>query len=128
MKKSGRKEETIHSRLRSCRAHKNFIRWVVLGVFLLCAVCIVYPFSPRNEQPAGSVKMVVLLPGEIDDQSWNTGNYKGIMECRKALDVELRYEKMYPRRIRKRCSGGMPTRDISSSWLRERSLKNRFPR
>ena len=80
MKKSGRKEETIHSRLRSCRAHKNFIRWVVLGVFLLCAVCIVYPFSPRNEQPAGSVKMVVLLPGEIDDQSWNTGNYKGIME------------------------------------------------
>ena len=37
--------------------------------------------------------MVVLLPGEIDDQSWNTGNYKGIMECRKALDVELRYEK-----------------------------------
>lgn len=93
MKKSGRKEETIHSRLRSCRAHKNFIRWVVLGVFLLCAVCIVYPFSPRNEQPAGSVKMVVLLPGEIDDQSWNTGNYKGIMACRKALDVELRYEK-----------------------------------
>ena len=64
MKKSGRKEETIHSRLRSCRAHKNFIRWVVLGVFLLCAVCIVYPFSPQNEQPAGSVKMVVLLPGE----------------------------------------------------------------
>ena len=67
-------------------------------------------FLPRNEQPAGSVKMVVLLPGEIDDQSWNTGNYKGIMACRKALDVELRYEKNVSEADSEAMPGGMPTK------------------
>lgn len=89
MKKGRRKEETTQY----SHACRKSVRWMSFGLLILCAICIIFPFSSRKEQSPDSVKMVVLLPGEIDDQSWNTGNYKGIMACRKALDMELRYEK-----------------------------------
>lgn len=89
MKKGRRKEETTQY----SHACRKSVRWMSFGLLILCAICIIFPFSSRKEQLPDSVKMVVLLPGEIDDQSWNTGNYKGIMACRKALDMELRYEK-----------------------------------
>lgn len=28
-------------------------------------------------------RMVALLPGEVEDQSWNNSNYQGILTCRK---------------------------------------------
>lgn len=89
MKKGRRKEETTQY----SHACRKSVRWMSFGLLILCAICIIFPFSSPKEQSPDSVKMVVLLPGEIDDQSWNTGNYKGIMACRKALDMELRYEK-----------------------------------
>ncbi len=89
MKKGRRKEE----KTQYSHACRKSVRWMSFGLLILCAICIIFPFSSRKKQSPDSVKMVVLLPGEIDDQSWNTGNYKGIMACRKALDMELRYEK-----------------------------------
>lgn len=89
MKKGRRKEE----KSQYSHACRKSVRWMSFGLLILCAICIIFHFSSRKKQSPDSVKMVVLLPGEIDDQSWNTGNYKGIMACRKALDMELRYEK-----------------------------------
>lgn len=36
-------------------------------------------------------KMVAILPGMIEDQSWNKINYEGILKCRETLGVDLEF-------------------------------------
>ncbi len=38
--------------------------------------------------PVSQPKVVVILPGETNDQSWNKANYEGILSCQKKLDRE----------------------------------------
>lgn len=41
----------------------------------------------RNDTP----RMVAVLPGMIEDQSWNKTNYDGILRCREMLGVDLEF-------------------------------------
>jgi basic membrane protein A len=40
---------------------------------------------------AGDYKIVLLLPGPINDQSWNATNYAGLLQCNKELGTNMEY-------------------------------------
>jgi basic membrane protein A len=40
---------------------------------------------------AADVKIVLLLPGEINDQGWNASNYAGVVACNEELGTNMEY-------------------------------------
>ena len=42
-------------------------------------------------QTAADVKIVLLLPGEINDQGWNASNYAGVVACNEQLGTSMEY-------------------------------------
>ncbi len=40
---------------------------------------------------AADVKIVLLLPGEINDQGWNASNYAGVVACNEQLGTNMEY-------------------------------------
>ena len=40
---------------------------------------------------AADVKIVLLLPGEINDQGWNASNYAGVVACNEKLGTSMEY-------------------------------------
>ena len=40
---------------------------------------------------AADVKIVLLLPGEINDQGWNASNYAGVVACNENLGTSMEY-------------------------------------
>lgn len=49
--------------------------------------------TPENETAASAadVKIVLLLPGEINDQGWNASNYAGVVACNEKLGTQMEY-------------------------------------
>ncbi|MBP8856621.1 MAG: BMP family protein [Anaerolineaceae bacterium] len=43
------------------------------------------------EKSAGEYKIVLLLPGPINDQSWNATNYAGLVKCNETLGTSMEY-------------------------------------
>lgn len=70
------------------------MKWIrmVLAVAAVCLTVTAYGCRGKGELRSGDapLRMVVLLPGTIEDQSWNNSNYQGILACRKALGVDLK--------------------------------------
>ena len=79
---------------------KKFISLVLavalIGSFLVACS----PAAPAAEapKPAGSgakaaadVKIVLLLPGEVNDQGWNASNYAGVVACNEQLGTNMEY-------------------------------------
>ena len=48
-------------------------------VVLLIIVAVIEGTTYRKIIPANQPKVVVILPGDTNDQSWNKGNYEGIL-------------------------------------------------
>ena len=44
-----------------------------------------------GEKTAADVKIVLLLPGEINDQGWNASNYAGVVACNEKLGTSMEY-------------------------------------
>lgn len=44
-----------------------------------------------NGSAAGDLKIVLLLPGPINDQSWNATNYAGLVKCNETLGTNMEY-------------------------------------
>ena len=73
------------------------MRWVQLtlmtaagaGMLLLGGCGRTLSASPGAQSPPP--KMAAILPGAIQDQSWNKTNYEGILKCREDLGVDLEY-------------------------------------
>ena len=40
---------------------------------------------------AADLKIVLLLPGEINDQGWNASNYAGVVACNEKLGTKMEY-------------------------------------
>lgn len=40
---------------------------------------------------AADVKIVLLLPGEVNDQGWNASNYAGVVACNDQLGTNMEY-------------------------------------
>lgn len=44
-----------------------------------------------TKKDASTYKIVLLLPGPINDQSWNATNYAGLVKCNKTLNTKIEY-------------------------------------
>lgn len=44
-----------------------------------------------GEKTTADVKIVLLLPGEINDQGWNASNYAGVVACNEQLGTSMEY-------------------------------------
>lgn len=71
-----------------------FFRFVSLFVILsmLLAVAACAPVQQgATEKGAGDYKIVLLLPGPINDQSWNATNYAGLVKANETLGTKMEY-------------------------------------
>ena len=60
---------------------------------LLIIVAVIEGTTYRKIIPANQPKVVVILPGDINDQSWNKGNYEGILANQnKDKKIDLEYQ------------------------------------
>jgi len=71
-----------------------------IGIFtLLCLLANVGVFAAGAKDSAASnsgtkadqLKIVLVLPGPINDQSWNATNYAGLVQCNKELGTKMEY-------------------------------------
>ncbi len=61
----------------------------VLTVLVILAV-LVCAFAAEAKD-AKDAKIVLLLPGEINDQGWNASNYAGVVKCNDELGTNMEY-------------------------------------
>ena len=63
-------------------------------VSLVLAACValigVVPGMASDKKP-GDYKIVLVLPGPINDQSWNATNYAGLLACNEKLGTSMEY-------------------------------------
>ena len=68
---------------------------MVLGLFAACgsndADTSKDNADASGEKTAADVKIVLLLPGEINDQGWNASNYAGVVACNEQLGTSMEY-------------------------------------
>lgn len=63
--------------------------FVVLVLVFSTAGCA--PTQTETEKGAASYKIVLLLPGPINDQSWNATNYAGLVKSNETLGTKMEY-------------------------------------
>lgn len=68
----------------------SFLSLLVIAVMLLSAAGCA-PAATTEEKGAGDYKIVLLLPGPINDQSWNATNYAGLVKCNETLGTNMEY-------------------------------------
>lgn len=49
------------------------------------------PEAASTAKAAADVKIVLLLPGEVNDQGWNASNYAGVVACNEQLGTSMEY-------------------------------------
>ena len=47
--------------------------------------------APEAAKTAADVKIVLLLPGQVNDQGWNASNYAGVVACNEQLGTNMEY-------------------------------------
>jgi basic membrane protein A and related proteins len=62
----------------------------IVQILLIILVLSLSTMSGIAQDP-GSYKMVLILPGPINDQSWNAANYAGLLACNDALGTNMEY-------------------------------------
>ena len=65
-------------------------RIIVLGLACFLLIGIVFTAVAADKKPS-EYKIVLLLPGPINDQSWNATNYAGLVQCNKELGTKMEY-------------------------------------
>lgn len=73
---------------------KKFTR--VLCILLILALSLTTLASCGKKEEGGAkgadqYKMVLILPGPINDQSWNATNYAGLVKCNETLGTKMEY-------------------------------------
>ena len=64
---------------------------------LVCIAAATLAFTPasativKKAKPA-DYKIALILPGPINDQSWNATNYAGLVQCNKVLGTKMEYQ------------------------------------
>lgn len=68
----------------------SMLSLLLIAVFLVTAAACV-PTETAEKKGAGDYKIVLLLPGPINDQSWNATNYAGLVKCNETLGTKMEY-------------------------------------
>jgi len=64
---------------------------LLIPVFLVFLFAAVGFSATAQQKQASAYRIVLLLPGPINDQSWNATNYAGLLECNKVLGTRMEY-------------------------------------
>ena len=64
---------------------------ILIVVFSVSACAPVQQQQATAEKGAADYKMVLLLPGPINDQSWNATNYAGLVKANETLGTKIEY-------------------------------------
>ena len=67
------------------------MRKAILASLLCLTLCFFAASDLAAQKKAGDYKIVLILPGPINDQSWNATNYAGLVQCNKALGTKMEY-------------------------------------
>ena len=65
-------------------------RLLIPALLVLFSAVVAFNASAQQKNP-GDYKIVLLLPGPINDQSWNATNYAGLVQCNKTLGTNMEY-------------------------------------
>ena len=72
----------------------NFL-WLIALLIVALSVSACAPVQQQQQQTtekgAGDFKIVLLLPGPINDQSWNATNYAGLVKANETLGTNIEY-------------------------------------
>jgi basic membrane protein A and related proteins len=78
--------------------HKMSVKFFTLITLLIVLFAVSACAPVQQQQPqaaaekgAGDYKMVLLLPGPINDQSWNATNYAGLVKANETLGTNIEY-------------------------------------
>jgi len=71
----------------------------VLSILLICCLVAASLFAAGSKETQGTsgeknisdLKIVLILPGPINDQSWNATNYAGLVACNEQLGTRMEY-------------------------------------
>ena len=77
--------------------------------------------SAGEKKAASDYKIVLILPGPINDQSWNATNYAGLVACNKELGTKMEY-------IENVQSGDFPTKPWSTFSMFTKRPPKSMPR
>lgn len=64
---------------------------IALSVVMLFLLAGCGTAAQSGKKAAGDYKMVLILPGPINDQSWNATNYAGLVKTNKTLGTKMEY-------------------------------------
>lgn len=74
---------------------KSFIKllsvMVIVALFVGLVGCAPTPNEEEKGGGAEDLKIVLVLPGPINDQSWNATNYAGLVKCNETLGTNMEY-------------------------------------
>lgn len=78
---------------------KKKLAWILSCLLILTSTLIIGGCSSQNKAASAPAdaskkadyKMVLILPGPINDQSWNATNYAGLEQANKALNMKIEY-------------------------------------
>jgi len=67
--------------------------WVILSLFLAGILLVggAQGKTTGEKKAASDYKIVLILPGPINDQSWNATNYAGLVACNSELGTKMEY-------------------------------------
>ena len=77
--------------------HKTSVKFLSLIAILIVVLSASACAPVQQQQPAAAAKgaadykIVLLLPGPINDQSWNATNYAGLVKANETLGTKIEY-------------------------------------
>lgn len=72
--------------------HIKYVSLLVLGLSLLLGGCLGPPEpAAQPAAAAGRFRVAMVLPGPIDDQTWNTSGYEGLLLIEKEMGAQVAY-------------------------------------
>lgn len=73
---------------------KKVLVWLLVSLLVLASVFASGCSSEKTstkEKGAADYKIALILPGPINDQSWNATNYAGLVKCNETLGTKMEY-------------------------------------
>ena len=67
----------------------RFSTLVNIGLACLALACSGQPRTPKSDSTSHTLRVALLTPGPISDQSWNGGAYQGLLRIRDSLGAQI---------------------------------------
>ncbi|MEM3507049.1 MAG: BMP family protein [Candidatus Bathyarchaeia archaeon] len=73
---------------------KSIVIAILIVLVIVIAIAVYYVTLPPPAPTPKKIKVALVLPGRIDDLSWNYMAYQGLMMAKKDFDIDVAYSEM----------------------------------